>query len=57
MQQMQGAAIKEYFFGDIKRTLSPHTQQIGFDDATIYKIRDCTDPSHRKYRFKLIFLI
>jgi polyribonucleotide 5'-hydroxyl-kinase len=57
MQQMQGAAIKEYFFGDIKRTLSPHTQQIGFDDATIYKIRDSTDLSYRESRFKLIFLI
>ena len=40
MQQSREASIKEYFFGDIKRTLSPHTQQIGFEDVTIYKIRD-----------------
>lgn len=40
MQQSREASIKEYFFGDIKRTLSPHTQQIVFDDVTIYKIRD-----------------
>lgn len=41
MLQSREASIKEYFFGDIKRTLSPHTQQISFDDATIYKIREC----------------
>jgi polyribonucleotide 5'-hydroxyl-kinase len=40
MQQTQEAAIKEYFFGDSKSTLSPHTQQMGFDDVTIYKIRE-----------------
>ncbi|TVY39548.1 mRNA cleavage and polyadenylation factor [Lachnellula occidentalis] len=40
MQQMQEAAIREYFFGDPKRTLSPHTQQVNFDDATIYKIHE-----------------
>jgi polyribonucleotide 5'-hydroxyl-kinase len=40
MQQMQEAGIREYFFGDTKRTLSPHTQQVNFDDATIYKIRE-----------------
>lgn len=40
MQQTQEAAIKEYFFGDSKSTLSPHTLQINFDDATIYKIRE-----------------
>lgn len=40
MEQMQEAAIREYFFGDLKRTLSPHTQQVNFDDATIYKIHE-----------------
>jgi polyribonucleotide 5'-hydroxyl-kinase len=40
MLQAREASIKEYFFGDVKRTLSPHTQQISFDDATIYKIRE-----------------
>jgi polyribonucleotide 5'-hydroxyl-kinase len=40
MQQSREASIKEYFFGDPKRTLSPHTQQISFDDATIFRIRE-----------------
>jgi polyribonucleotide 5'-hydroxyl-kinase len=40
MQQTQEAAIKEYFFGDQKSTLSPHTQQMGFDDVMIYQIRE-----------------
>lgn len=38
MQKSREAAIKEYFFGDLKRTLSPHTQQVSFDDAAIYKV-------------------
>jgi polyribonucleotide 5'-hydroxyl-kinase len=40
LQEVREAVIKEYFFGDAKSTLSPHTQQISFDDATIYKIGD-----------------
>ena len=40
MQQTQEAAVKEYFFGDTKSTLSPHTQQMGFDDVIIYKIKE-----------------
>lgn len=45
MQQAREAALKEYFFGDLKTTLSPHTQQLGFDDVLIYKIREglCPD--------------
>ncbi|AEO61036.1 hypothetical protein MYCTH_2310812 [Thermothelomyces thermophilus ATCC 42464] len=34
------AAIKEYFFGDAKRTLSPFTQSVSFDDVTIFKSPD-----------------
>ncbi|KAL2267164.1 hypothetical protein VTJ83DRAFT_4441 [Remersonia thermophila] len=34
------AAIKEYFFGDAKRTLSPFTQSVGFDDLAIFKTPD-----------------
>ncbi|KAL1836423.1 hypothetical protein VTJ49DRAFT_5159 [Mycothermus thermophilus] len=34
------AAIKEYFFGDAKRTLSPFTQSVGFDDLVIFKTPD-----------------
>ncbi|KAL2070533.1 hypothetical protein VTL71DRAFT_13559 [Oculimacula yallundae] len=40
MQQVREATLKEYFFGDLKTTLSPHTQQLGFDDVLIYKIRE-----------------
>jgi polyribonucleotide 5'-hydroxyl-kinase len=38
MKAAQEAAIKEYFFGDSKRTLSPFTQQIDFDSVAIYRI-------------------
>lgn len=38
MKAMQEAAIKEYFFGDSKRTLSPFTQQVDFDAVAIYRI-------------------
>jgi len=40
MQQTREASLKEYFFGDLKTTLSPHTQHLGFDDVLIYKIRE-----------------
>lgn len=40
MRKSQEIAIREYFFGDLKRTLSPHTQQVSFDEAVIYKIRE-----------------
>lgn len=34
--------IKEYFFGDAKRTLSPQIQQVDFDSLIIYKVADGT---------------
>ncbi|TGO57884.1 hypothetical protein BOTNAR_0192g00070 [Botryotinia narcissicola] len=40
MQQMREATIKEYFFGDAKRTLSPHTQLVNFDELSIYKVKE-----------------
>jgi len=33
-------AIKEYFFGDTRRTLSPFTHSVNFDDLTIFKVPD-----------------
>ncbi|KAG6037763.1 hypothetical protein E4U41_004792 [Claviceps citrina] len=33
-------AIKEYFFGDARRTLSPQIQQVDFDALVIYKASD-----------------
>lgn len=38
MQEVQEATIKEYFFGDSNRTLSPFTQQVDFDGVAIYRI-------------------
>ncbi|KAJ9151088.1 mRNA cleavage and polyadenylation factor CLP1 [Coniochaeta hoffmannii] len=43
MQQTREAAIKEYFFGDAKMTLSPATQQVEFGAVTIYKIPDLSE--------------
>lgn len=40
MQQSREAAIKEYFFGDSKRVLSPHNQFVNFDEVTIFKVGD-----------------
>jgi len=40
LQVAREAAIKEYFFGDTKRTLSPNTQQVDYDTLTIYKCPD-----------------
>lgn len=42
MQHWREAAIKEYFFGDARRTLSPLIQQVDFDNVVIYKASDCT---------------
>ena len=45
MQQVQEAAIKEYFFGDARRTLSPSTQLVDSDSLVIYQpISDCICP-------------
>jgi len=45
LQAMRDASIKEYFFGNSKTTLSPHTQLLSFDDISIYKIRSSTSQS------------
>lgn len=39
--QFRQAQIREYFFGDAKSTLSPHTQQIDFSSVSIYKLAEC----------------
>lgn len=41
LEQFRQAQIREYFFGDAKSTLSPHTQQIDFSSVSIYKLADC----------------
>lgn len=49
LEQSREAVIKEYFFGDAKRTLSPQIQQVDFDSLVIYKLADC-----KSNRFSLI---
>lgn len=44
IQHEREAVIKEYFFGDARRTLSPQNQQVDFDSIVIYKAPDCTEP-------------
>lgn len=41
MEQVREQIIKEYFFGDARRALSPQIQQVGFDSLVIYKLSDC----------------
>ena len=41
-QQLRQAQIREYFFGDAKNTLSPHTQQVDFSYLNIYKLADAS---------------
>jgi polyribonucleotide 5'-hydroxyl-kinase len=43
MKNTQELSIREYFFGDLKRTLSPHIQQLNFDEVVIYQIRQGED--------------
>ncbi|KAK0721706.1 Pre-mRNA cleavage complex II protein Clp1-domain-containing protein [Lasiosphaeria miniovina] len=40
VKSIREASIKEYFFGDSKRTLSPSTQSVSFDDVAIFKTPD-----------------
>ena len=40
MKQFRHAQVREYFFGDAKTTLSPHTQQLDFDQLSIYKVAE-----------------
>lgn len=49
MQAVQEATIKEYFFGDSNRTLSPFTQQVDFDGVAIYRIPEPSEyPSEER---------
>lgn len=43
-QQQHEACIREYFFGDAKRTLDPYTQQVDFDALTVYRLPDGMSP-------------
>ncbi|KAF5646852.1 cleavage polyadenylation factor IA subunit [Fusarium sp. NRRL 52700] len=45
LQHVREAAIKEYFFGDSKRTLSPLIQQVDFDSVIVYHNSDEHSPN------------
>src|SRR5450432_541991 len=53
LQQTRQAQIREYFFGDRRRTLSPHTQTVDFNSITIYKIRECKPANHFLPNYKI----
>ncbi|MCJ1409361.1 Cleavage polyadenylation factor subunit clp1 [Ptychographa xylographoides] len=40
LQQFRQAQIREYFFGDTKNPLSPHTQQMDFSEVAIYRFAE-----------------
>lgn len=56
MKQARQAQIREYFFGDAKITLSPHTQQMDFNQVTIYKVAECTLPPPEPPSFPMSIL-
>ncbi|KAI1330953.1 Pre-mRNA cleavage complex II protein Clp1-domain-containing protein [Xylariaceae sp. FL0255] len=45
MQQIREAAIREYFFGDAKMTLSPFTQQVDFAAVSIWRVNEAPSKS------------
>jgi polyribonucleotide 5'-hydroxyl-kinase len=38
MKQTRENAIREYFFGEAKRTLSPYTLSVGFDEMSVWNV-------------------
>ncbi|KAI1081584.1 Clp1-domain-containing protein [Whalleya microplaca] len=42
LQQVREAAIREYFFGNAKTTLSPFTQQVDFSALSIWRVNEAT---------------
>lgn len=43
-QHARELVIKEYFFGDARRALSPQIQQVDFDSLLIYRVSPCQSP-------------
>ena len=44
MKQVRETAIREYFFGEPKRTLSPYTMTVGLDDVKVWRVGTGTSP-------------
>lgn len=40
MQKFRQSQVREYFFGDAKNALSPHTQQLDFSQLNVFKIAE-----------------
>lgn len=40
LQQFRQGQIREYFFGDARNSLSPHTQQLDFGEVIIYRLSE-----------------
>lgn len=52
MKQARETAIREYFFGEPKRTLSPYTMTVGLDDVKIWRVGTGMFPRHQSaYQF------
>ncbi|RYO93867.1 hypothetical protein DL764_007918 [Monosporascus ibericus] len=45
MQGVRERAIREYFFGDARNTLSPFTQQVEFDALSVWKVNAAPSPT------------
>ena len=41
MRRFRQAQVRQYFFGDSKASLSPHTQQVDYGQFSVYKIPEC----------------
>lgn len=57
MQQTRERVIKEYFFGDSRRNLSPGTQNIGFEGVTVWKTSEGKQKRPRHHIFILHFTL
>ena len=40
LAQFRLAQIRDYFFGDVRNSLSPHTQQLDYSEVVIYRISE-----------------
>ena len=43
LHQLRRAQIREYFFGTPRNTLSPHMQQLDFNQVQVFKLAEGTD--------------
>ncbi|KAI4254575.1 MAG: hypothetical protein LQ352_003014 [Teloschistes flavicans] len=46
LRRSRQAQVREYFFGDPKVSLSPHTQQLDFSQVHVYRIPDASESLH-----------